>query len=747
LGAILGALVLFGATPAVLWFLVGDPMTHGHDHQSIHPIRDMLSILTLVAWVAWVACCLGLIRSVLNHLEHGNLCELADATLTDRLGARIAAGIMTITALGVPLSMPNSAEASSPSSPASSVLVPHSRADLVLGRPRGDIESAHVTSARNSKSPPQSSEFGEIIVLGLGAIGCAALARRSRRLRLLRQLSDHGGAPPPSYSDEAIDCAVGVEHGADRQALRAFERANCELDRVMRQSSASLTSSRFCAVCVGATDVTFWLAEPTRVAPDGFTLEAEGRAWRLDLHDVPEIETAPPHLPVALNVGEDVSGTWLVPLQPGDCIPILGSAADALWRSARTIQESWAWSELVHITSDPAVVEREVRQMSSTAMSAGAYPRVLFFGDPTALPPALQQSVAIVTTSVPASSDVVLFADQRAVTIHPLGRSIRPHLIEADLAEVVAELATPDPPSGTFADVIGAPEVTVDTPIDAQPTRGMGFATVKRPDCPGQVEVKLLTMTPRIEGLCEPLPPSRARRAVELVAYLALHRPDVVTSDRLRTRVLGTSEADAAPQTLFNVATAARRSLGTDEGGCLLLPPGSRSGYYGISDGVTTDVQRAASLAAIGSATVDPGEAMAYLRAALALVESEPLANALSGFSWWESEGHGARLAAVLVNAASDLAALAVQSGRFDLAQWGLEQARLVEPYSEALTRASMQVAAAAGDADRLRREWRECQRRIDELDPGSSPSPRTERLYGELSERTLVGANGRHSG
>ena len=51
-----------------------------------------------------------------------------------------------------------------------------------------------------------------------------------------------------------------------------------------------------------------------------------------------------------------------------------------------------------------------------------------------------------------------------------------------------------------------------------------------------------------------------------------------------------------------------------------------------------------------------------------------------------------------------------------------------------------MQVAAAAGDPDRLRREWRECQRRIDELDPGSSPSPRTERLYGELAQRVLVG-------
>ncbi len=157
---------------------------------------------------------------------------------------------------------------------------------------------------------------------------------------------------------------------------------------------------------------------------------------------------------------------------------------------------------------------------------------------------------------------------------------------------------------------------------------------------------------------------------------------------------------------------------------------------------MTVDVHVAAALAEQGSATEHPDVAMALLRSALDMVEGEPLANALSGYGWWEAEGHGARLAAVLVNAASNLAALAAKAGYFDLAQWGLGQARLVDPYSEALSRVAMQVAATAGDADRLRREWRECQRRMDELDPGSSPSLRTERLYGELKQRVLVGAD-----
>jgi DNA-binding SARP family transcriptional activator len=256
---------------------------------------------------------------------------------------------------------------------------------------------------------------------------------------------------------------------------------------------------------------------------------------------------------------------------------------------------------------------------------------------------------------------------------------------------------------------------------------------------PGPVDVRLLTMTPRLDGLREPLPPNRVRRAVELVAYLALHSPDVVTSDRLRTRVLGSTDTDAASKTLFNVAHAARKALGADADGNPLFPVGTRTGIYQVSPEVTVDVQRAIAFVTEAKAHDDRDLAIAHYRAALDLVESEPLANALSGYAWWETEGHGGRIAAVLVTAACSMASLATEAGLFELAQWGLERARLVEPYSEALSRSAMEVAAAEGDADRLRLEWRECQRRVDALDPGSSPSPRTEELFGELSRRVLT--------
>ena len=179
--------------------------------------------------------------------------------------------------------------------------------------------------------------------------------------------------------------------------------------------------------------------------------------------------------------------------------------------------------------------------------------------------------------------------------------------------------------------------------------------------------------------------------------------------------------------------------MGTNDEGKALFPTGNRNGMYLVSPEVTVDVHRAVALVAEGKSCAQPELAMAHFRAALELVEGEPLVNALSGYSWWEAEGHGGRMGSVLVDAACSLAELATDAGLFGLAWLGIDRALLVAPYSEALSRAAMVVAAGDRDADRLRHEWRECQRRVDALDPGSSPSTLTESLYSELARRVLV--------
>ena len=595
--------------------------------------------------------------------------------------------------------------------------------------PEAQHAGAHRERAHRTDHPAHPEPAGhlpELMVLGLGSLACAALARRAGYRRRIGQQWTGEAIPGPAPSEGAVDAATLLHRFAGVPALRSFESANCRLGLSLEGRAGPAVR----AICVSPSGVTFWFADSfPDLPPAPFTRVQDDTAWHIDHRALDGRDDPPfPYVPVVFPVGDDADGTWLVALEPGDVLPILGETAPALQRAAQMAVGSWAWADTILVTEDPD----DAALRSELAADPLLARRVLFCGDPRALPPGAAARCAVMSLDPVRASDLTVLVDRRGATLHPMGRVVRPHLQAAATTQRIEELVAPilaeDPEPPGDAD-------------DEQLTARTGGTSAL---APGAVDVRLLAMTPRLDGLQGELPPNRARRAVELVAYLALHQPDVITSDRLRTRVLGSSDADAASKTLFNTAYAARRAMGLDEHGDPLFPAGTRHGLYQLSPRVTVDVQRAAALAAESKDQADPGVAIAYLREALDLVEGEPLANALAGYTWWEAEGHGGRLAAVLVDAACRLASLASDAGLFDLGRWGVEQARLVEPYSEALSRSAMQLAAAEGDADRLRLEWRECQRRVDTLDPGSSPSARTESLYGELSRRILVGAGGR---
>jgi DNA-binding SARP family transcriptional activator len=797
---LVAALLAFTAVPAVLVLVVGNPLSGGLGHAWQPASRDALVALALAAWIAWAACTSQLVRGVALHVRRGEVRPVGLVTPLDRIAARIAVGVLALTTAGTPLVLSSGAGAatartavaavarppasSAASAPARSPAPSHTVhtvqpgeglwriadvrlgdgahwmqiAALNLGRDMGGgqrfVDPDHVVAGWRLRLPAEAADVDrrpgparpsgapdrlpELVALGCGSVACAALARRARRRHrpapfsggLDLPLGPGRGRPRPS--EAAVDTDALLQRFPSVPALDAFEAANCLLTRSLGLGE-STGALRIRTVSVSPAGVTFHMNGEHGDAPDGFVTVGspadDGTAWRVGHEDLAGHEAAAsfPSAPIAFPVGDDDDGTWLVALGPGDVLPVLGESAPSLLRAARAAAESWAWSDLVLVTDDPADPGLERRAVP-----------VLFVGDPGALPPGVARHIAVVTTSPVAATDLTVLVDRRGATLHPVGRVLRPHLQSAETAQLVAELVEPTDP-------FGVPAVEPE-PSTARAPLEVGVRTRSVPSAsaltPGPVDVRLLTVTPHLDGLGEELPPNRARRAVELVAYLALHQPDAITSDRLRTRVLGSSDADAAAKTLFNTAYAARRAMGAGVDGTPLLPGATRNGLYQVSPEVTVDVQRAATLAAEAKAHDDAQLAMAHYRAALDLVEGEPLANALSGYSWWEAEGHGARIAAVLVDAACCLAALAADAGLFDLARWGLERARLVEPYSEALSRAAMELAAAEGDADRLRLEWRDCQRRVDALDPGSSPSSRTETLYGELSRRVLVGAS-----
>jgi hypothetical protein len=208
-------------------------------------------------------------------------------------------------------------------------------------------------------------------------------------------------------------------------------------------------------------------------------------------------------------------------------------------------------------------------------------------------------------------------------------------------------------------------------------------------DTSTSIRAELLRSDPRIVGIVEPFTATLRRRCVEMVAYLALHRNEPVTGDRLRTRVLTHADVDASMRTLANTASAVRRSLGDDARGPHLHAVSS-SGLY-VTHDVTSDVEIFHAFVA-RARQVNTSAAIPLLREALDLVQGEPLASALRGFEWFLAEGHAARLARDGEWAALALHHESLASGDYELAYWALEKGRLIDPYSDALIAALARV-------------------------------------------------------
>ena len=203
------------------------------------------------------------------------------------------------------------------------------------------------------------------------------------------------------------------------------------------------------------------------------------------------------------------------------------------------------------------------------------------------------------------------------------------------------------------------------------------------------VRVNLLRADPQVSGLCEPLTATLRRRCIEMLAYLALHRHEPVTGDRLRTRVLTHADVDASLRTLANTASVVRRSAGSDAEGPRLHPVTSLGLY--VTHGITSDVETFTAI--IERARSLPNDQAAPLaRDALAMVKGEPLVSALRGFEWFLAEGFGARLARDGEWAALALHHDAVAHERFELAFWALRQGLLIDPYSNVLLEAVARV-------------------------------------------------------
>ena len=112
--ALLAALLAFTAVPAVLFFVVGDPLSGGLGHAWRPLPRDALCLLALAAWLAWAACCAQLVRAVVAQVRSGEVDAHRGVSVMDRIAARIAVGVLALTSLGAPLALSSAAGATTP---------------------------------------------------------------------------------------------------------------------------------------------------------------------------------------------------------------------------------------------------------------------------------------------------------------------------------------------------------------------------------------------------------------------------------------------------------------------------------------------------------------------------------------------------------------------------------------------------------------------------------------------------------
>lgn len=790
------------AVPAVLAGWVGIPLPRGGPQAGMVSWHGLLDLLALVAWASWAVCVGALARAVTRRVRTRDVGGASRPF--DRVAARIAVVLLGVaSALGAGAGVAGAAASrATPNPPAvtrTSDTWDTGTAVAVHEERTVAVRDARITDGTQDGGPSGSPApvAPALSLVGAGAIVAALVARRARQRWRVRSLARAEGSPPWIPSERAADLATAVSPFEHAPVLGRTEAAVRHLRAAVEMRTEPLPAVRWVRVADDAVEV--GLASPPAWTPTGwqsterpsFVLPASLEALRTT-----EPATTPrsldPWTPLLLPLGEDRLGSWMLPLDAGTCLAVIGPSAASLVEAMRAAATRWAWHESVVVTDDPAAAAAAAPTALVPRGACAPATRVLFVGDPRDLGPAARRVCAVLTTVPLARADLTVLVDPRGATVHPIGLSVRPHLLDPCWAPALGEIdglgsgtddgtddgaddrdeGDRDEADGTAANRgergdtegeglrpappvrplvhrrTGTTTVAVHSrsPVDRGVCSGeRGASGTGDEDAalgpPGVVEVRLLTAVPAIDGLRAPLPSKRARRAVELLAYLAVHSPDPVTGDRLRTRVLGTADADAAVKTLFNVAGAARHALGAAPDGTPLFPHATRAGHYRLSPLVTVDALRMERALRAGLATPDPARAFGLLRSGLELLRGEPLDGVLAGYGWWCAEGHERRMADVVVDAACTLARTSIREGRLDLARRALDRARLVEHYSEALCRSAMEVAAAAGDAGRLHREWLECRRQVDEVDPGGVPSAPTERLYAHLRDRLTSGA------
>lgn len=600
-----------------------------------------------------------------------------------------------------------------------------------------EVRGSHRLAAASSDAGAEHVHWvPEGMALGVSAVVAAALTRRIRRGRAKARAARGDGdvVVDPVPTDSQLACRV--IRFEDAPVLDWLELANRHLTAALRAEGCDRPDGpdvpSVVLVRVGPDGVELFLDAPVDWAPGAFVLAEDGTSWWLpsDADQATLSMSACCELawmPLLVPLGDGPYGTYLLHLEPGACVPVVGPGAAGMVRAWVTAAESWPWAEQVGVASgDDPVAAGQLASAFEGQDGVDARGTVLYVGDPAELSPAARRTCAVAGLGVGPATDpwgrrVAVAGDSAEVA--PWGLELRPCQLDVDTIEAMGNVLDeqsllPEPAPDRVAS-------TGEPPPELPPA--------------GAVEVRLLTFTPELVGLVKPLPTDKRVRITELVAWLALHgQRGSSSADILDYGIAGATAA----KTVYNMISAARTALGDDADGVPRLQMDRSTGLYRVSPDVTVDVLRFEAMAAAGLAA-DDHEAGARCRAALALIDDVPVGNGSGRYGWWASTWE-ARVGRLAVKVARRLADLA-QAGSVDLdvARWGIERARLAATDDEELVRVDMRLEAWAGGPEGRRavdRTWAETARRAEDRDPGSGPSDATEAVYADI-RRSWSGA------
>ncbi len=585
------------------------------------------------------------------------------------------------------------------------------------------LEAVNSQPARHHGEHGGNRELPAVVIGGLGLLAAGVIARSLRRRRRIARVRLRPGEMIAASSAPIRDLESALAALTETPAVDWLDLAMRHLSQISDQRLGTVPLIHL--VRVGADGVDLFLAEAAGVAPGAFEVTEDGWAWTLpmmtNLSDLGGASECPAWFSALVPVGEDDDGqTYLVPIEPGTVLPVTGPAAAEVLAAMATTAANWSWSQHVTVTSDPT--EAGVGASADAFDLSGRRDRVLYLGSPSDLPTEVLSVVGVLTTDEVAGGDLAVrcFADG-TVEIVPTQLRLRACRLNpeahAGIAEAVSTAQTPPSASAPERQMALGGVVERDTQTDlAQLVANP--ALVEQPE----LEVRVLTNAPTITGASNGRISPEGRH-FELVALIALSGG--LSKEDARAAIYGSGSSTG---NLANLASQARKMLGTDSKDELFLPEASSRGVLTLSPGITTDLARLCD-AVTTAATAEVSEAIDLYTVALDLIEVTPGSPIDHSWNWWIHYAAIAERAAL--GAACNLARLTIDTGGdLDGARHGINQARALAPYAEELYRSAIEIAGVAGNLGWAQREWDELRRMLSDLSPGASPSPETEAVY-----------------